>query len=342
MSKIAPTNRNVIIFILLILLSNWITKICTEHEVSAVDPSDGSFIAITIEQGTGTAQIAAQLKSENLIRNTFLFKLKSRLSGLDGKYKAGIHSLSKNMSMDEIMEGLLAGRDNTVRFTIPEGYDVRRTAEALSSINLIDSDDFIDEIENGDFDHWFLETAPKGKSRLEGYLFPDTYEVFTGASEHEIIQKMLDQFGKVFTKEDEELALQHGLNVNEIIILASIIEREAVIPKDRPIIAGVFYNRLKIGMPLQSCATVQYILGEQKAVLSTADTRIDSPYNTYLIKGLPPAPICSPGKASIEAALSPEKSDYLYFLAKGDGSHVFSRTYEEHRRLKAKYIDNAR
>ncbi|MDD4584146.1 MAG: endolytic transglycosylase MltG, partial [Eubacteriales bacterium] len=122
--------------------------------------------------------------------------------------------------------------------------------------------------------------------------------------------------------------------------LASIIEREAVIPEDRPIIAGVFYNRLKKGMQLQSCATVQYILGEQKPVLSVADTKLESPYNTYLITGLPPGPICSPGIQSINAALWPENTDYLYFLAKGDGAHVFSKTYEEHLINKEKYIDN--
>ncbi len=335
-------NRSAVIIVLLILMSNWMTKAFIEHEVKAVDSADDTTIAITIDQGTGTAEIAARLKSENLITNTFLFKLKSKLSGLDGKYRAGIHLLSKNMSMDEIMEGLLRGRDNTIRFTIPEGYDIRRTAHALNSINLVDKDTFFEEVSTGHFDHWFLKTAPKGEARLEGYLFPETYEIFTGATEHEIIQKMLNQFEKVFTKEDEKRALEHGFNINEIITLASIVEREAVVPEDRPVIAGVFCNRLKLGMPLQSCATVQYILGEQKPVLSTADTRIDSPYNTYLITGLPPSPICSPGKDSIKAALSPEKNDYLYFLAKGDGSHVFSRTYEEHLKMKAKYIDNKR
>jgi UPF0755 protein len=149
---------------------------------------------------------------------------------------------------------------------------------------------------------------------------------------------MLYQFSKVFTEESKARARELGMSVRELITLASIIEREAQVSEDRPVIASVFYNRLKIGMPLQSCATVQYILGEQKPVLSIEDTRIESPYNTYLISGLPPGPIASPGAESIQAALYPADTKYLFFLAKGDGSHAFSETYEQFLRDKAKYI----
>lgn len=327
----------VVVFLVLILFFG--VQMYLGRAEHAASPDDTSLIPITVSPGTGTSGIAQLLQSQGLISDVTLFKVKSRLEGYDGKYRTGEYLLSASMTMEEIMGELLKGRDNTVRFTIPEGYDIRRTVAALESVGLIEASVFREEIKAGQFDYWFLMDSPKGENRLEGYLYPDTYEIFAGATEHEIIQKMLDQFGKVFTEKDMERAKELGMNINEILTLASIIEREAVIPEDRPVISGVFYNRMDKGMALQSCATVQYILGEQKPVLSIADTQIESPYNTYLYNGLPPAPICSPGKDSIQAALWPEESEYLYFLAKGDGSHVFSRTYDEHLRNKEKYID---
>ena len=305
-----------------------------------VDSSNNKVVYLDIPKGSASSQIAVLLKSENLIRSEFAFKLKTKIEGKASKYKAGYYSLSQSMSMDEIITAIQKGSALTMRFTIPEGFDIKRTTERLVSENLIDPKVFADLIENGNFDYSFLKDIPKGKNRLEGYLYPDTYEVFPNVTEEEIINKMLSRFDSQFTDEDKQRLAETGLSMNELITLASIIEREARIPEDRPIIAGVFYNRLKINMPLQSCATVQYILGEQKSVLTNSDIAIDSPYNTYKISGLPPGPICSPGIESIKAALYPTKSDYLYFLAKGDGSHVFSVTYEEHLANKAKYIDN--
>ena len=149
----------------------------------------------------------------------------------------------------------------------------------------------------------------------------------------------LDRFSEVYEEQQLESKIQEsGLNINEFITLASIVEREAVKKEERPIIAGIFYNRLSIQMPLQSCATVQYILKERKPVLSIADTKIDSPYNTYLIKGLPPAPIASPGLDAILATSNPQHTKFLYFVAKGDGGHEFSETYEQHLQAKKKYL----
>lgn len=305
----------------------------------ALDPNDSTVIAVTVPSGTSTEGIGEILESQGLIADSEFFKLKSKLNGSDGKYKAGEYYLSPNMSMEDMMEIIISGNDSTTRFTIPEGFDISRTTEALQSTDLINAENFAREIAAGQFDYWFLKDAPAGENRLEGYLYPETYEIFTNATEYDIINKMLSQFGTVFTEEHYQRAQEIGMDINEVITLASIIEREAVVPEDRPVISGVFHNRLKIGMQLQSCATVQYILGEQKTVLSVADTQIESPYNTYLITGLPPTPICSPGIESINAALWPTETDYLYFLAKGDGSHVFAVTYEEHLRNKAKYID---
>ncbi len=304
-----------------------------------VKPGSEEYISITIPSGTGTGGIAQILAENNLISSTGVFKLQSKSKGYDGKYKAGQYSLSPGMSMEEIMELLLTGKADTLRFTIPEGYDIKRVTAKLAEEGLINQEAFLKEIESGQFDYEFLKDAPAGPDRLEGFLFPETYEIFATANEHDIIDKMLYQFNKVFTAEYYARAEELGMSVREVITLASIIEREARVPEDRPIIASVFYNRLTIDMPLQSCATVQYILGEQKPVLSIKDTQIESPYNTYQNLGLPPGPIASPGADSIKAALYPADTNYLYFLAKGDGSHAFSSTYEQFLRDKAKYID---
>lgn len=304
-----------------------------------VNPASQEAVTVIIPNGTGTGGIASILADSNLIRSESVFRIQSKTRGFDGKYKAGEYSLSPSMSMADIMKVLLTGKANTVRFTIPEGYDIRRTTEKLASEGLINADVFKNEIETGQFDYKFLADAPAGADRLEGFLFPETYDIYTTADEHDIIDKMLSQFNKVFTDEYYQRAKELGMSVRDVIVLASIIEREAQVPADRPIISSVFYNRLKISMPLQSCATVQYILGEQKPVLSIKDTQIESPYNTYLNAGLPPGPIASPGADSIKAALYPAETKYLYFLAKGDGSHAFSETYDQFLKDKKKYIN---
>lgn len=331
---------SVVMFIGIIILgASIIFSLYLGNASEPMDPDNKEMVSITIPSGTGTSGIADILAENNIIDNTAVFKLLSKTKGADGKYKAGEFSLSPSMSMEEIMKVIISGKADTVRFTIPEGYDIKRTTEKLASEGLINADTFAKEIEAGQFDYQFLESAPAGSNRLEGYLFPDTYDIYTTAKEHDIINTMLSQFNKVFTDEYYARAKELNMSVNEVLTLASIIEREARVPEDRPIIASVFYNRLKIGMPLQSCATVQYILGEQKPVLSIKDTKIESPYNTYLNAGLPPGPIASPGADSIKAALYPAETDYLYFLAKGDGSHAFSATYEQFLKDKAKYID---
>lgn len=324
----------IIVVASLVFFNTWLSK-----GSSPLDPGNTDLISISIQKGSVTKVIGELLESSGLISDDLVFRVKSRLDGYDGKYQAGDYSLSPGMSMDEIMERLLTGHSNTTRFTIPEGYDIRRTVDALEAAGLINRDAFYKELADGDFDYWFVKDLQKGENRLEGFLFPETYEIYLTADEHDIIDKMLSQFNGVFTDEHINRMEELGKDISEVLKLASVIEREALVSEDRPIIAGVFLNRLKIDMPLQSCATIQYILGEQKAVLSTADTQIASPYNTYIHAGLPPTPICSPGIESINAALWPEDTDYLFFLAKGDGSHVFSKTYDEHLRNKAKYID---
>lgn len=297
-------------------------------------------VIVEIPAGTGTGGIASILEQNGVIDNITAFKFQSKTKGLDGKYKAGEYTLSPGMSMGEIMDILVAGNVNTVRFTIPEGYTVSQTRDRLASQGLINSEMFDQEVLSGQFDYRFMQNAPAGENRLEGYLYPETYDVYTNASEHDIIDRMLAQFNKIFTEEYYDRADELGLSVNEVLTVASMIERETMADSERAKVASVIYNRLERGMKLQIDATVQYVLGEQKDRLLYKDLEIDSPYNTYKIEGLPPGPICSPGEASIRAALYPEETDYLYYVLKPElsGEHNFAKTGKEFQKFKDEYI----
>lgn len=330
----------VLLLIIILIISASVISLGYLGSLSApVNPANSEIVSIEIPSGSTAQKIAVILDENKLIKSVLAFRIKSKIDGLEAKYKSGYYNLSKSMSMEEIMGLLQKGTALTVRFTIPEGFDIKKITERLVSEKLADPDEFLKQIEQGTFDYKFLTDAPAGMERLEGYLYPDTYEVFPDSSESQILDKMLSRFNQVFTDEYYTRAKELGMTINEVITLASIIEREARIPEDRPLISSVFHNRLDIKMPIQSCATVQFILGDQKAKLTNKDIAIESPYNTYLISGLPPGPICSPGLDSIKAALYPADTQYLYFLAKGDGSSVFSVTYEDFLANKAKYIN---
>ena len=306
-----------------------------------VDSNNFEKISINIPRGASTSKIAVILKDNGLIKNELYFRYLSRQRKVGGKYKAGDYKLDRSMNLDQIIEKLINGEVyvDTVRFTIPEGFEIRQIVDRLANhdeLN-INREKLLDIIENEDFDFEFLSGVPKGKNRLEGYLFPDTYEVVKDIDEKELITRMLSRFDKIFKKEHYDRSKELNMSVKDVIVLASIIEREARVDSERSVISSVFHNRLKRNRLLQSCATVQYALGERKKRLTTKDLEINSPYNTYKYIGLPPRPIASPGKRSIEAALYPDITGYMYFVAKGDGSHVFSKTYKEHLRAKNRY-----
>ena len=323
--------RMILIIIVCLILIGSFTAVVIQGMGKALDPNDNQSINVTIEEGWGTGQIAELLREKGIIDNPKAFRMWSRLKGYDSDYKAGTYSLSPAMSFKELADILVGGKVSTITFTIPEGYTIYQVADTLSERGLIDRERFVDLLENGTFDYDFLDGAQKNKNHLEGYLFPNTYTLPEGAKEEDFINVMLNQFELEVTDEHYEKAREMGLSMNEVIIVASIIEREVNIDDERPLVASVIYNRLEKGMALQMCSTVQYVLGKQKAVLSNADTQIESSYNTYLNPGLPPGPICSPGLASIEAALNPADTDYLYFVLseKLDGSANFSDNYEK-------------
>lgn len=289
-------------------------------------------IVITVPKGAGTVKIAKELKKNNLIASETFFRIMSKLRGMDGKFNFGKFTVERSAGYEKLFKTLTQPSEalNTVTVVIPEGYEIYKIADLLEQKGLIDKDKFYYLVNYGTFDYDFVKEIPQRDSRLEGYLFPDTYK-FVPDDEYGTINAMLAKFDSVYKKYKED-AQKTGMTMDEIITLASIIEREAQGDHDRKLVSSVFHNR--INSPdypyLQSCATVQYVLKERKPVLTIADTQIDSPYNTYINKGLPIGPIASPGEKSIEAAINPEESDYLFFVMGSDGKHHFSTTFNEH------------
>lgn len=315
------------------------TKSYVDDMRAPVSTKDSTKKTITIPSGSGTRGIAKILKKNNLIKNELVFNAYSKLGNRNENYKAGIYKFDSSMSQEAIMKRLEKGGKlkTSIKFTIPEGFELKQIAERVAKTGLIEKNDFLAITSDVNYfkeDYDFLKDLPDGHT-LEGYLYPNTYEVFTDATDEDIVRKMLDGFKEMYTSEISEKGKALGMTTDQVVILASIIEREAVVEKERGTMSAVFHNRLKIDMPLQSCATVQYALGERKPVLSNKDVQIESDYNTYVNAGLPPASISSPGIESIEAAVNPEEVDYLFFVRTGDdGSHTFSKSYNEH--LKAK------
>ncbi|WP_027399673.1 endolytic transglycosylase MltG [Anaerovorax odorimutans] len=328
---------------ILILIGFIAFTVYLNTESKALNPGNNKAVNIVIPSGSGTEDIANILEENKIIDNVTVFKLQSKTKGYEGRYKAGEYVLSSNMSMIEIMDSLVKGNTNTMRFTIPEGYTLNDIENRLAEKGMINNETFKNEIETGIFDYKFLKDAPVGENRLEGYLYPETYDVFTSATEHDIIDRMLKQFDSLFTEEYYNRAEEIGLNINEVITIASLIERETRVTGEKEIISSVIKNRLEIGMPLQIDATVQYALGEHKERLTYADLKVESPYNTYKINGIPPGPICCPSIDSIKAALYPADTDYLYYVLKPslDGTHAFSNNYNQFLKDKDDYIKNA-
>ncbi len=274
---------------------------------------------VNIPSGTNAKEIVYILEKNEIIRkNNYTFRILIKLMKLEDQLKYGEYNLNPSMNMLQILDKLVKGEVIVYKITIPEGYTSTQIAELLDKKEVAEEESFLKLVKDS-------EKTP------EGYLFPDTYEVPKKYGAEKMVKVMLANFNQValvnkFTDKAEVI----GFSLDEIIILASIIEKEAKFSEEKSKVSSVFHNRLKTGMKLQSCATIQYILGEPKEILDENDLKIESPYNTYLYKSLPPGPICNPGLDSIIAALEPAEEDYLYFVLGENGRHIFSKTYQEH------------
>lgn len=299
------------------------------RDINGLD-GDGKSYVIDVPAGAGASKVATLLSNRGIIKYPTLFKL---YAGNKYMFQQGRHSVSTSMTYDELLEtfGSYAegGVGEQVEVVIPEGYELVQIAELLEQNGLTTKDEFLNEVNYGEFDYDFVAQIPREENRLEGYLYPATYQIYPGTSAHDIVLMMLSAFNSNVMPVYNASGTTD--TVDYIVTMASVIEREAANESEMKTVSSVFNNRLYEGRKLESCATVQYILHERKTVLSVEDTEIDSPYNTYKYKGLPIGPISSPGLAAIKAALYPIDTDYMYFVADPSGSkNYFSQTYEEH------------
>lgn len=334
-----------VIIVLLLLLGTAGGSVL--YVASVLQPVEASSeeVHVTVTKGMNSSQIASLLEKNGLIRDGFIFKLYLKYRNEGQRFQAGEYAIKKGIPLDGIIRMLNDGdtvKEETVRFTIPEGYTAEQIADKLAELKIADKSEFLRLLSDPkQFSAKYIHDitdASSVKYLLEGYLFPETYEMKKGSSEKEIIERMLQEFDKRIDSLPSGWQQQLdklGISFHQMLTVASLVEREVVLPEERPIVAGVIYNRLhaKPPMMLQIDATVQYALGHQKEKLIEEDLQqTKSPYNTYLHGGLPPGPIASPSVSSIKAALYPEQSKYLFYVTKKDGSnaHLFAETFGQH------------
>lgn len=288
---------------------------------------------IIVQEGMTTADIAQLLHEKKLVKDPTAFRWEARYKGLATKLQAGPYQIEGGLSNGAIVDVMVKGRIKQLRFTVPEGFTVVKTAKKLEAEGLGKADKFIAAAKNyAPFDYMQTDN-PDVLFKAEGFIYPATYELPVGLSEEKILAILVGQFDEYMREEKiPEKCAQQGLQLRQVVNLAAMVELEAVFAEEQPRIAGVFLKRLAIGMPIQSDTTIQYLLGSQKKIITFDDTKIQSPYNTYQNPGLPPGPIGSPGMSAIKAVLEPEKTEYLYFVAEKDGHHRFTKTYSEHLR----------
>ncbi len=285
---------------------------------------------VRIEPGMNARAIGQLLVRHNLVHNARLFEWTARLQDKARHLEAGLYRLDGRLSTPQLVNALLQAPIQTRRVTIPEGLTRQAIGGLLQAHGLVDSARFVRLTADRDL----IDELGLAVPTLEGYLFPETYFFDPETSEKAVITRLVTQFKRIFTDSLQTRLGELDLTQHQALTLASIVEGEAQKASERPLISGVFHRRLQLGRRLESCATVEYALGVHKARLTNADLEVVSPFNTYRHAGLPPAPICNPGRLSIMATLYPTQTNYLYFVARGDGGHIFSRTNREHERAK--------
>ena len=289
---------------------------------------DGTQVLV-IEKGQTGSEIADMLFERGLIRSTQGFKLWLYLSGTNDKLQTGHYQIPNKVTVRELISLLQEGHVESIRVTIPEGYSVGDIAIVLEKNQIMKAKDFLAEAKTY-VPYPYMKGTKPATYPVEGFLFPSTYEIPVGATPRDVIQMMADEMNRYLTPAVKKQIQAQHMSIHDFVTLASIVERESLFDADRPTIAGVFKKRLAHGIPLQSDATISYVLGYAKENVTIGDTQLQSPYNTYVSKGLPPGPIANPGKKSLDAVLHSENTDYLYFVADKEGHNHFSKTYEEH------------
>ncbi len=327
----------ILAFFFLLLAGAFFTGQIITRQYQAVDPDDTTLVDVIIPEKAGARQVADILYNKRLIHKQNIFLAYCQKNAYDSRLKAGHYRFSRSQTLKEIVDDIVQGRIVNISFTIPEGYTLEQIGQLLVKKQLCSPEEW-DEGIRRDYDFAFLRGLPlENKKRLEGFLYPETYFVPEDYNCRQLITLMLNSFEQLWQKKYAGQAQAKNWSAYQTITIASLIEREAQVPEERTVIAGVIMNRLKAGMLLQIDASVLYALQEHKNVVTYADLEVDSPYNTYKYPGLPPGPIASPGEASISAALNPQEHSYYYYVSKGDGSHHFSKSFSEHLQAQKKY-----
>lgn len=324
-----------VVFAVLILFSILFSVFYIDLAVKKPMSGSAEEISFTVEKGESTTEIGKNLEKTGLIKNSFIFLLYLKYKGQASEVQAGDYKLAKNLSMLQVMEVLTKGKVTSGKVTIPEGWTNKQVEEEVVKRGIGTNAGFKNALLKK-YNYDFLKESPNGD--LQGFLFPETYFLSSKPTPEEVIEKMLGEFEKKADLRIKKKIGENGLSYYQILTLASIVEREVTNKEDKKKVASVFLNRLENDIKLDSCATVEYILGTKKRILSLEDISIDSPYNTYKNRGLPPTPIANPGLDSIEAVLEPDNTDYLFFFSGKDGKTYFSKTQEEHEEKKLKFL----
>lgn len=300
-------------------------------------------VKFTVFPGDTAEQIGKNLEAYGLITDADLFRQLVKYQGVGENLQAGEYELRATMTMEEVIDALQRSTLREARVTVREGWRLEEIAQAIADAGVARYDDLLRVMRSGKYDESVLSSKPASAS-LEGYLYPDTYRLDIRWPAEQVVQLLIKTMDTRFSGAMRQQAAAAGLTMHEALTVASLVEREAVLASERPIVASVYLNRLAKDMALEADATVQYALGYDAAQkrwwpnIQISQLRsVESPYNTYLRRDLPPGPICSPGLASLQAVLQPAKTDYLFYYAKGDGSHAFAKTFEEHLENQRKY-----
>lgn len=344
--------KSIVLLLILIIVVGLLVVVYYLTKVNAAATAESHEIEFVVEKGLSSKQIANRLEEKNVIGNSYIFLVYTKLHNAGGSIQAGQYVLDSNMAIPEIVDILTHGKvvSENRNVTIIEGWNNRQIGKYLVNRDIIKSEtEFNKVLSDGGFDFEFKIFGEKFD--YEGFLFPDTYTLSKENHLSDLVSKMLNNFENKITTQMVDDSAKTGYDFGEVLTLASIIEKEVgrnkenltdedleIMQHERELVASVFYNRLEIGMALESDATVNYVTGKSDRSVSIEDTKIKSPYNTYMNRGLPPGPIGNPGLNSIKAAIYPTKSDYLFFLNAPDGTAYFAKTLSEHNENRSKYL----
>jgi UPF0755 protein len=321
-----------ILFLCALIASFVFFQKISEFSTSPCDPA-GQLVKFDIKAGQNLSEISDNLQKKGIVKSSFFLKILARYKESAKALKAGEYMLSPSKTPLQILSIITKGSVKLYKLTLPEGLNIKETAQRVENVGFGTKENFIFLAESKEF----AETLGINQDTLEGYLYPETYFFPKNTSQEQIIKTMVNAFNKIYTSEFRKLSTDMGFSLHQIVTLASIIEKETGAAKERPIISSVFHNRLKKGMRLESDPTVIYGIKDFNGNITRKDLRTWTPYNTYKIKALPPGPIANPGKMSIKAALYPADTDFIFFVSKKDTTHKFSKTIAEHNKAVRKY-----